>query len=132
MSAPIAVTQKNYRKEVVPSDVRVILDFWALWCGPCRSIGPILDALAVTYAGQVKVVKVNVDTERELANHFKVQGIPALFAVHNKRIVDQMVGFGGRAPLEALFKGQAAKGQAANGQAAKVAKAAAQKQSVST
>lgn len=107
MSAPIAVTRETYRQEVTQSEIPVILDFWAPWCGPCRSIGPILDNLAETYAGQVKVVKINVDQERELAQHFKVQGIPALFAVHRKRVVDKMVGFGGRAPLEAMFRKQA-------------------------
>lgn len=111
MSAPTTVTKTNYRQEVVQSEIPVILDFWAPWCGPCRSIGPILDALAETYDGQVKVVKINVDQERELANHFKVQGIPALFAVRGTQVVDKMVGFGGRAPLEAMFKGQAALGK---------------------
>ena len=107
-SQVIHVSQSTFEAEVLKADVPVVLDFWAPWCGPCRSIGPILDELSATYEGKVKVAKINVDNEPELATMFKVQGIPMLVAVEQGHVVHNSVGFGGRQPLEVLFEKLAA------------------------
>ena len=104
MSQPVDVNFDNFEQEVLNADQPVVIDFWAAWCGPCRQIGPVLADLARKYDGKVKVAKINVDQERAIAGHFQVQGIPALFVVHNRTVVDSMVGFGGRGPLEKLFE----------------------------
>ena len=102
-TATTKVTADNFDKEVVQSPIPVVIDFWAPWCGPCKSIGPILDELASTWAGKVKVAKVNTDEEQALANAFQVRGIPTLAVVQGGEIVDLQVGFRGRQPLEQLF-----------------------------
>lgn len=112
MSKPVNITLANFQREVLESDTPVILDFWAPWCGPCRSIGPILDQLSGEYAGRIKVGKVNVDQQQQLAGHFQIQGIPALFVLKGNTVIDQVVGFGGRRPLEALFQKHAGKAAA--------------------
>ena len=103
-NAPIHVTGKSFESEVVESEVPVVVDFWAPWCGPCRAIGPVLEELSGTYAGRVKVAKVNVDEEAELANAFKIQSIPTLAAMRGNEVVDLQIGFGGRPALEKLFE----------------------------
>ena len=99
---PIQVTADNFESEVIESTVPVVVDFWAPWCGPCRAIGPVLEELSSAYAGKVKVAKINVDEEAELANAFHVQSIPTLAARKGKEVVDLQVGFGGRPALEKL------------------------------
>lgn len=100
---PVSVTAQSFEQEVVQSTIPVVLDFWAPWCGPCRVIGPILDELAAKWAGQVKVVKLNVDEEPALAELFQVRGIPTLVAMRGRDVVDVQVGASGRAKLEQLF-----------------------------
>ena len=100
----IHVSQADFEELVMKSDIPVVVDFWAPWCGPCRSIGPILDELALKHAGKVKVAKGNVDKEPALASTFQVKGIPMLIAIQNEKIVHHAVGFGGRQPLEDLFE----------------------------
>ncbi|MFH1469920.1 MAG: thioredoxin [Pseudomonadota bacterium] len=100
---PVNVTTASFEKDVKNAAEPVVVDFWAPWCGPCRQIGPVLEELAVSYAGQVKVAKVNVDEEPALAQAFGVRGIPTLQVLHNGKSVGQMVGFRGRAALMDLF-----------------------------
>ncbi|GAB4559598.1 MAG: thioredoxin [Haliangiales bacterium] len=100
----IDVTTATFEREVLQADVPVVMDFWAPWCGPCRRIGPALENLAGSYEGKVKVIKVNVDDEPDLAMRFGVRGIPALFALKQGEVVDQMVGFGGEKPLADMFE----------------------------
>ncbi len=104
MSQSIQVTEATFQSEVIESAIPVVVDLWAPWCGPCRAMAPVLDDLATRYAGRVKVVKVNVDEERGLAAAFKVQGIPMLSVLRGNTIVDQQVGFAGRAGIEQLFE----------------------------
>ena len=110
-SKPVQVTTQSFDKEVVNSGIPVIVDFWAPWCGPCRAIGPVLDKLAGTYAGKVKVVKVNVDEEGDLAGAFNVRSIPTVLAMNGRDVLDIQVGFGGQSAIEGLFK-RAAKASA--------------------
>ncbi|MBN1337009.1 MAG: thioredoxin [Deltaproteobacteria bacterium] len=110
-SNTMKVGKDNFEQEVLKAPEPVVVDFWAPWCGPCKSIGPILEDLSVTYAGKVRVAKVNVDEEPELANVFKVQGIPTLAVLLGGRMLGQVVGFRGRPHLEQLFKELARAGQ---------------------
>ncbi|MCB9536660.1 MAG: thioredoxin [Myxococcales bacterium] len=103
MGNTVNVTTANFDVEVMRAAEPVVIDFWAPWCGPCRMIGPVLEDLAARYAGQVKVAKINVDEQPQLANVFKVQGIPTLYVLHGGNVIDRVVGFGGKAALEGLF-----------------------------
>ena len=88
----LKITSENYEKEVTNSDVPVLLDFWASWCGPCKMIAPIVDEVAEIVEGKVKVGKVDVDTENELAASFKVMSIPTLVYIKNGEIEKTSVG----------------------------------------
>ena len=87
----IHVNKENFQKEVMESKNKVLVDFWASWCGPCRMVGPILDEIAEENP-QIKVVKINVDEQPELASAFKVMSIPTLFVMENGKIVNQSMG----------------------------------------
>jgi len=92
MSAAAAVTADDFEKEVLQSDIPVLVDFWAAWCGPCRAVAPAVDAVASEYAGRAKVLKVNVDEEPEIAGRYGVQSIPTLAIFKEGKLVDQIVG----------------------------------------
>ncbi len=90
---PIELNETNFEEEVLKSDVPVLVDFWANWCGPCRSIAPILEQLAEEYAGKVKICKVNVDFNQALAKQYQVMSIPNLVFFKDGKKVEQIVGF---------------------------------------
>ena len=87
----INIKKNNFQNEVLNSEMPVLLDFWAPWCGPCRMVGPIVDEIADERV-DIKVGKVNVDEERELAGQFGVMSIPTLVVIKGGRVVNQMVG----------------------------------------
>ncbi|MDD2373860.1 MAG: thioredoxin [Eubacteriales bacterium] len=88
----LTVTVDNFDEVVLKSDKPVLLDFWAVWCGPCRMVAPTIDKLAEEYEGKAIIGKVNVDEESELAEKFKVMSIPSLFVLKNGQVVERMIG----------------------------------------
>lgn len=100
----VHLTEDTFEQQVVASDIPVVIDFWAPWCAPCRSIAPILEKLAEQYAGRVKVAKINIDEEPGLAAGYKIRSIPTITAMKGTEVVDMQVGFGGAGALEAMFE----------------------------
>ncbi|HPC94533.1 MAG TPA: thioredoxin [Sedimentisphaerales bacterium] len=88
----IDVTDADFASEVLDSDVPVIVDFWAPWCGPCRMAAPVLEKIAGEYEGQLKVCKVNIDDQREVATQFGIMSIPTMFVFDGGQLVDQITG----------------------------------------
>ncbi|PVH28368.1 thioredoxin [Pararhodobacter oceanensis] len=95
----VAVTDATFDAEVRDSDLPVVIDFWAEWCGPCKQIGPALEELAVEYAGRVKITKVNVDENPQVTAAMGIRGIPALFMVKEGKIIANKVGAAPKAAL---------------------------------
>ena len=87
----VTITKENFQKEVVESEKRVLLDFWASWCGPCRMLSPIVDEIAEERT-DIKVGKVNIDEQQELAATFNVMSIPTLIVLDKGQVVNQSVG----------------------------------------
>ncbi|GAA5131179.1 thioredoxin [Luteolibacter yonseiensis] len=86
------LTDANFQSEVIDSELPVLVDFWAEWCGPCKMIGPVIDQVATDLEGVAKVAKVNVDDSRELAVKYNVRSIPLLLFFKNGEVKDQIVG----------------------------------------
>lgn len=100
----ITLTKQNFETEVLNSDTPVLVDFWASWCGPCRMVAPIVAEIADEYDGSIKVGKVNVDEEPELAARYQVTSIPTLMAFKNGELVNIAVGYRTKAEILELFK----------------------------
>ena len=100
----VVITKENFESEVLKSEIPVLLDFWATWCGPCMMIAPTLEEIAAENEGRLKVGKINVDEEMELAMRFGVTSIPLLVVMKDGQIVNKAVGAMPKAKIEALFR----------------------------
>ena len=102
MSGPgvLEVSDATFDQEVLNSEQPVLVDFWAAWCGPCKAIAPFVDNVAATYAGKLKVTKVNVDQNGATPSRYGVRGIPALFLFKGGKVAEQIVGFVPQSVLE--------------------------------
>jgi thioredoxin 1 len=104
MSNAVAVSGADFDAKVLQSEVPVLVDFWAPWCGPCRRVGPELDAVAEELAGKVVIAKVNVDDESDLAAKYQIQSIPAMLIFKGGKVVDQLVGAYPRTAISAKLQ----------------------------
>ena len=89
---PVVVSSQNFESEVVKSDIPVLVDFWASWCAPCKMIAPVVEELAKEYNGKLKVAKLDVDANRDIAQTFGIMSIPTLLIFEDGRVADQLVG----------------------------------------
>jgi len=97
------VTDSNFDQEVLKSDLPTLVDFWAPWCGPCKAIGPVIDELANTYNGKVKITKMNVDENPETPGKFGIRAIPTLIFFKDGEVADQVTGAVGKTQLVAML-----------------------------
>lgn len=99
----ITITSENFEQEVLKSDLPVLIDFWATWCGPCMMLAPIIEEIAEEYQGKIKVGKINVDEQGPLAMQFGIQSIPTLLYFKGGKLVDTKIGYCTKAQIEQMF-----------------------------
>jgi len=104
MADEVTVTRSNFDAEVMKSAVPVIADFWAEWCGPCKMIAPVLKDLARDYKDKIKIAKIDVDAEGELAQQFNIVSIPTILVFSKGQVVNQQIGAVPRPALEKMIK----------------------------
>jgi len=98
------ITDSNFEAEVLQSELPTLVDFWAIWCGPCKAIAPIVDAISDDYKGKLKVAKMDVDRHQIVPQQYSIRSIPTLLLFKGGKVVGQFVGTVGRAKLEAEIK----------------------------
>ena len=103
MGKEIELTEKNFEQEVLKSDIPVLVDFWATWCGPCRMVAPVIEEISEEYKDKVKVGKLNVDDNPSLAAKYKVMSIPTLMLFKGGTVVDHVIGAQGKAQIKAMI-----------------------------
>ena len=101
--AEIVLTEQNFEQEVLKSDIPVLVDFWATWCGPCRMLAPTIAKIAEEQEGKIKVGKIDVDEEPELAAKYGIASIPTLIVFKNGEVAKTSIGVVPKAAIEALF-----------------------------
>ncbi len=104
MANALHVTDATFEAEVLKSNVPVLIDFWATWCGPCRMIAPAIEELAVEYDGKAKVCKIDVDNNQQIAQNYGIRSIPTLLIFKNGEVVDQIVGAVPKQQIESRIK----------------------------
>jgi thioredoxin 1 len=104
MSAEVNVTNATFNQEVLEATVPVLADFWAEWCVPCRMVAPVLEKLAEEHKGKLKVAKINVDQESDLAAKFNIVSIPTILLFHQGQVAKQQIGAAPRKVLEEMIK----------------------------
>ncbi len=102
--AEIKLTDQNFEQEVLHADMPVLVDFWASWCGPCRMLAPVIAEIAEEYAGKVKVGKVNVDEQPNLANRYGIASIPTVMLFKNGEVINTSLGYRPKNELETMLK----------------------------
>ena len=102
--AEIQLNEQNFEQEVSRADLPVLVDFWASWCGPCQMLAPVIAEIAEGYAGKVKVGKVNVDEQPNLANRYGIASIPTVMLFKNGEVVNTSLGYRPKNELETMLK----------------------------
>lgn len=100
----IIITKENFEEEIIKSEKPVLIDFWASWCGPCKMLSPIISEIAEEYGERIKVCKINVDDEPEIASAFSVSSIPMLVVMKNGEVTDVSVGYRPKEEIVSLFE----------------------------
>jgi len=100
----VTLTKDNFEEEVIKSGIPVLVDFWAQWCGPCRAIAPVIDELANDFEGKIKVGKVNVDDEGELAAKYRIMSIPTVMLFRDGQMVEKVIGARAKADYAGLIE----------------------------
>ncbi|NPV27646.1 MAG: thioredoxin [Firmicutes bacterium] len=99
----VNVSDNTFTQEVLNAEQPVLVDFWAAWCGPCKMIAPVVEEIAVEYAGKIKVAKVNVDQNRLTPSQYGIMGIPTLILFKNGQPVERVIGYTGKAQLKRII-----------------------------
>ena len=103
MSSAPAVTDSSFDKDVLQSDLPVLVDFWAPWCGPCWMVAPVVEEISKDFEGKIKVFKLNTDENPNVASQYGIRSIPTLLVFNNGKVVDQVIGNVGKESIESML-----------------------------
>jgi len=104
MSEVPGITDNEFEKEVMQSDLPVLVDFWAPWCGPCRAMAPVIDEISASYDGKIKVRKMNVEENKKTPVQYRIRSIPTLILFKGGKVMDQIIGNVGKEKIEETLK----------------------------